>query len=149
MEPARAATGSGELLPTQDKAAEQSTTPGEASKPCHRRAPTELCKQEAVPAPGELLPEKADSSGTRDQSVESLPAKPVHTDTVMTTEKPTPLATAVAGSHTHTSVADAPQSGAPPDKDDDEYTAESSEKIPALRGEPLTRGECGPPRSSL
>ena len=69
---------------------------------------TELCKQEAVPAPGELLSRKAVSSGTQDQSGESLPAKPVHTDTVMTTEKPTPLATAVAGLHTHTSVADAP-----------------------------------------
>ena len=78
MEPARPATGSGELLPTQDKAAEQSTTPGEASEPSHRRAPAELCKQEAVAALGELLSGEAVSSGTQDQSGESLPAKPVH-----------------------------------------------------------------------
>ena len=91
MEPVRSATGSGELLPTQDKAAVQSTTPGEASEPSHSRAPTELCKQEAAPAPGELIPEEAVSSGTQDRSGESLPAKPVRTDTVMTTERPTPF----------------------------------------------------------
>ena len=108
MEPVRPATGSGELLPTQDKAAVQSTMPGEASEPSHSTAPTELCKQEVA---GELIPKKTVSSGTQDRSGESLPAKPVCTDTFMTTERPTPLATAVAGSHTHTSVADAPQSG--------------------------------------
>ena len=126
MEPARPATGSGELLPTQDKVAEQSTTPGEASEPSHTRAPTELCKQEAVPVPGELLPRGSSFLRHTGPVWRAFPAKPVRTDTVMTTEKPTPLATAVAGSHTHTSVADAPQSGAPPDKDDDEYATESS-----------------------
>ena len=41
---------------------------------------------------------------------------------------------AVAGSQPKTSA------GSPAEKDEDEYTSNSTEEVPALRGEPLTKG---------
>ena len=80
------------------------------------------------------------SSGGPGQAGEFLPAKPAHATTSEKTGADSDSAnTAGAGPQPKTSVAGTPLEG-PAGEDEDEYTSESTEEVPALSGEPLTKG---------
>ena len=74
------------------------------------------------------------------QAVKAPPVEPAHVKTAETTDAATAsTSTTVAGPQPKTSAAGIPPGG-PAGVDEDEYTSESTEEVPALRGEPLIKG---------
>ena len=140
LQPAAAAKATGEILPEQKYKGQRATTAGQ------------------VQVKGELLPEAGRpeddtvQGGQSAGSGESLPAQRKATaqaDTLGVASEPCKRAMAehgklesaqdAAGPQPNTSAAGIPPGG-PAGVDEDEYTSESTEEVPALRGEPLTKG---------
>ena len=113
-------------LPAQRKAT--------ASEPSRKRAMAEHGKLEsAQDAEGDVTP-----LSELGQAVKAPPVEPAHATTAERTDAATASTnTAVAGPQPKTSAAGIPPGG-PAGVDEDEYTSESTEEVPALRGEPLT-----------
>ena len=124
--------GSGESL--------QADTLGVASEPSRKRAMAEHGKFESAQDAGGGRVVDVTPLSELGQAVKAPPVEPAHATTAERTDAATASTnTAVAGPQPKTSAAGIPPGG-PAGVDEDEYTSESTEEVPALRGEPLTKG---------
>ena len=132
--------GSGETLPAQRKATAQAVALGVASEPSRKRAMAEHGKLESAQDAGGGRLVDVTPLSELGQAVKDPPVEPAHVKTAERTDAATAsTSTTVAGPQPKTSAAGIPPGG-PAGVDEDEYTSESTEEVPALRGEPLTKG---------
>ena len=127
---------SGKSLPAQRKATAQADTLGVASEPSRKRAMAEHGKLESAQDAGGGRLVDVTPLSELGQAVKAPPVEPAHATTAERTDAATASTnTAVAGPQPKTSAP-----GGPAGVDEDEYTSESTEEVPALRGEPLAKG---------
>ena len=131
--------GSGETLPAQRKATAQADTQGVASEPSRKRAMAEHGKLESAEDAGGGRLVDVTPLSELGQAVKAPPVEPAHTTAERTDAATASTSTTVAGPQPKTSATGIPPGG-PAGVDEDEYTSESTEEVPALRGEPLTKG---------